>query len=216
MYDEEDFLQLAGLQHFAYCQRQWALIHVENQWAENLHTVEGQIIHDKAHDASIKESRGKTKIVRAMKIRSFELGLSGECDVVEFNQSCDGVFIQQFGDKYELCPVEYKKGQPKTGDEDIVQLVAQVVCLEEMLATNISKAFLYYYQVRSRHEVIVTDELRSKVRKISRQMHSMMRNRHTPKVKVGRKCIKCSLKNICLPEINKNRSVKRYLARRLS
>ena len=93
MYKEEDFLQLSGIQHFAFCRRQWALAYIELQWQENVRTVEGRLLHETAHDASIKEKRGDLIVVRAMPVHSRELGISGECDVVEFHKSKDGVTI---------------------------------------------------------------------------------------------------------------------------
>lgn len=215
MYSEEDFLQLAGIQHFVYCRRQWALIHVEGQWAENLHTAEGQIVHEKVHDCMIKESRGNVKIIRAMKIRSFELGISGECDAVELKKSSAGVLIPKLSGRYLVTPVEYKKGKRKVGQEDILQLVAQAMCLEEMLVTQLTHGYLFYHQTRSRQEVIFTEDLRKEVRKICQEMHAMMKKSHTPKVKTGKKCQQCSLRNVCLPVINRKRSVKQYIARRI-
>lgn len=215
MYSEEDFLQLAGIQHFVYCRRQWALIHVEGQWVENLHTAEGQIVHERTHDSTVKEKRGGLKIVRAMKIRSFELGISGECDVVEFRKSEEGVFIPKLSEKYSVTPVEYKKGKKKIGREDVLQLMAQAMCLEEMLVTQISHGYLFYHQTRNRQKVIFTDDLRNEVKKICQEMHNMIKNNHTPKVKIGKKCQQCSMKNICLPVINEKKSVKQYIAKRI-
>lgn len=88
---EEDYLPLSGIQHFVFCRRQWALIHLEQQWAENLRTTEGELLHKNAHDAEQRTLRGDLLTVRAMRVHSARLGLSGECDVVEFRRSPDGV-----------------------------------------------------------------------------------------------------------------------------
>ncbi len=83
MYAEEDYLMLSGIQHFAFCKRQWAMIHIEQQWAENHRTTAGEIMHKKAHDESAFEKRGNLLTVRGLRISSRSLGLSGQCDVVE-------------------------------------------------------------------------------------------------------------------------------------
>lgn len=137
MYKEEDFLQLSGIQHFAFCRRQWALAYIELQWQENVRTVEGKIFHENAHDVSMKEKRGDLLIVRAMPIHSWEMGVSGECDVVEFHKVKDGIQLAGKEGLYKAVPVEYKRGRPKTDDSDILQVAAQAMCLEEMLCCDI-------------------------------------------------------------------------------
>ena len=134
MYKEEEFLQLSGIQHFAFCRRQWALAYIEMQWQENVRTVEGKILHENAHDPAIKEKRGDLLIVRAMPVHSREMGASGECDVVEFHKTKDGISIAGREGNYSVVPVEYKRGKPKTDDSDILQVAAQALCLEEMLS----------------------------------------------------------------------------------
>ena len=116
MYKEEDFLQLSGIQHFAFCRRQWALAYIELQWQENVRTVEGKILHENAHDVNMKEKRGDLLIVRAMPIHSWEMGVSGECDVVEFHKVKDGIQLAGKEGLYKAVPVEYKRGRPKTDD----------------------------------------------------------------------------------------------------
>ena len=116
MYNEEEFLQLSGIQHFAFCRRQWALAYIELQWQENVRTVEGHLLHENAHDTAMKEKRGDLIIVRAMPVHSREIGISGECDVVEFHRSKDGIPISGREGKYTVIPVEYKRGKPKSND----------------------------------------------------------------------------------------------------
>lgn len=88
-YAEEDYLQISGVQHFAFCRRQWALIHIEGQWAENARTVSGAILHERAHDAGLSKKRGDLVTVRGLRVFSATLGISGECDVVEFRRGAD-------------------------------------------------------------------------------------------------------------------------------
>ena len=171
MYKEEDFLQLSGIQHFAFCRRQWALAYIELQWQENVRTVEGKILHENAHDASINEKRGDLLIVRAMPIHSREMGVSGECDVVEFHKVKDGIHLAGKDGLYKAVPIEYKRGRPKTDDSDLLQVAAQAMCLEEMLCCDISYGYIFYGETRHRMKVEFTDEVREKVRKIFAEMH---------------------------------------------
>lgn len=123
MYTEEDLIQLSALQHFVFCKRQCALIHIEQVWSENLWTAEGRIMHEDVHSEGIENRKG-VRIERGIPLRSLELGLSGKADVVEFRKGHNG--------KYQLFPVEYKRGKPKPDNRDKVQLCAQGLCLEEM------------------------------------------------------------------------------------
>ena len=122
MYKEEDYLQLSGIQHFAFCRRQWALAYIELQWDENVRTVEGKLLHEKAHDPTNAEKRGDLIISRGMPVYSRELGISGECDVVEFHRSQDGITLFGRDGLYEVIPIEYKRGKPKENDVDILYI----------------------------------------------------------------------------------------------
>ena len=216
MYKEEEFLQLSGIQHFEFCRRQWALAYIEMQWKENVRTVEGRILHENAHDAGIKEKRGDTLIVRAMPIHSREMGVSGECDVVEFHKVQDGIKLSGKEGFYNVIPIEYKRGNPKTDDSDILQVAAQAICLEEMLCCTIPYGFIYYGEIRHRMKIEFTDEIREKVRKMFAEMHRYYEQRYTPKVKISKKCNACSLKDIFLPVLNKKKSVSGYIDRIIS
>ena len=211
MYDEEDFLQFSGIQHFAFCRRQWALAYIELQWQENVRTVEGRLLHEKAHDPDRKEKRGDLIIVRAMPVHSRELGISGECDVVEFHKSEDGITIFGREGKYTVIPVEYKRGKPKESEMDALQVAAQALCLEEMLCCDIPYGFIYYGEIRHREKVEFTDVLRQKVKDMFAEMHRYYDQRYTPKAKRTKSCNACSLKDICLPMLDKKSSVKKYL-----
>lgn len=216
MYKEDDFLQLSGIQHFAFCRRQWALIHIELEWEENVRTVEGVLLHEKAHDASIKEKRGNLIITRALPIHSRELGISGECDVVEFHKSKEGITLSGIEGKYTVTPVEYKRGKPKNNDFDVLQVTAQALCLEEMLCCEIPFGYIYYGEIKHRIKIEFTEELRQKVKSMFLEMHKYFEQRYTPKVKISKSCNACSLKDVCIPKLNKELSVKKYIDKRLN
>ena len=143
-YQDEDFLQLSGIQHFAFCRRQWALIHIENMWVENYRTTDGAILHEKAHDPQGSESRGDLLILRGIHIPSARLGITGQCDVVEFRRSQDGIRLNGREGLWKPFPVEYKRGEPKDNTCDSLQLCAQAMCLEEMLCCPIPQGALFY------------------------------------------------------------------------
>lgn len=203
---EENFLQLSGLQHFAFCRRQWALIHVEGQWAENLRTVEGSIMHTRAHDEKQRERRGDTLVLRDLPVFSPTLGVSGKCDVVEFRADPGGVPLQSEAGLWLPYPVEYKRGSPKTHDADRLQLCRQAMCLEEMLCCSVSEGSLFYGETRRRDVVEFTAELRDKVRSMLLEMHQLSQRGSTPKVKPSKSCNACSMKELCLPAVLRRRS----------
>lgn len=208
---EEDFLLLSGLQHFAFCRRQWALIHIEQQWNENQLTVQGNILHEKAHDSEKRELHGDVLITRGMQIHSYELGVSGACDVVEFHRTADGIPLPNREGLWRPYPVEYKRGSPKTIDADRLQLCAQGMCLEEMLCCDIPEGALFYGEIRHREVVAFTPELREKVRTMLEEMHELYQRRYTPKVKPTKSCHACSLQEVCLSKLYRRKSVREYL-----
>ena len=183
IYKEENFLQLSGLQHFAFCRRQWALIHVEGQWAENLRTVEGSIMHTRAHDEKQRERRGDTLVLRDLPVFSPTLGVSGKCDVVEFHADPDGVTLRGENGLWLPYPVEYKRGSPKSHDADRLQLCCQAMGLEEMLCCGVPEGSLFYGETRRRDVVEFTAELRDKVRSMLSEMHQLAERGSTPRVK---------------------------------
>ena len=210
-YSDPDLLQLAGLQHFAFCRRQWALIHVENQWAENLRTVEGDLLHRRAHDEAARERRGDTLILRGLSVVSYSLGLSGKCDVVEFHLAPEGVPLRGEDGLWLPFPVEYKRGRPKEHQADELQLCAQAMCLEEMLCCEIPRGALFYGEPRRRTAVGFSPELRQMVRDFAEEMHQYARRGCTPKAKLTKSCNACSLKELCLPQLTRRGSVSAYL-----
>lgn len=211
-FDEEDWLQLSGLQHFVFCRRQWALIHIENQWAENYRTVDGRLMHERVHDRELRESRGDRLIVRGLAIHSAELGISGQCDAVEFYRHPDGVPLQGREGRWLPYPVEYKRGKPKEYNADELQLCAQAVCLEEMLCCAVPEGALYYGEPRRQTVVPFTPELRGQVRDYLAEMHELFRKSHTPRVRPTKACNACSLKDICLPKLMRRKEVADYLS----
>ncbi len=216
MYEEDEFLQLSGIQHFAFCRRQWALAYIEMQWQENVRTVEGKLLHLKAHDASSTEKRGDLIISRAMPIRSRELGVSGECDTVEFHRCQDGIALTGREGVYQVIPIEYKRGSPKVTDVDTLQLTAQALCLEEMLCCHIPYGFLYYGETRHRKQIDISEELRRKTINMFQEMHGYYDRRYTPRVKWSKSCNACSLRDICVPVLGKKKLAKAYIEKALA
>ena len=172
-------------------------------------------MHKKVHDPSVKEKRKETLLVRALPVSSKELGVSGECDLVEFHKCEDGITLSGHRGLYSVFPVEYKKGKPKITDEDKLQLTAQAMCLEEMFSTKITEGAIFYGETRRRKPIVFTDELRDEVKKIFGEMHDYYDRNYTPKVKTSKRCVSCSLKDICMPKIDKSGSVKSYINKML-
>ena len=214
-YSDDDYLMISGIQHFKFCRRQWALIHIEQQWAENAHTAVGELMHKKVHDPTLREKRRDVIIARALPISSRELGISGECDLVEFHRCEDGIKLHGHRGYYSVYPVEYKKGKPKISEEDKLQLAAQAMCLEEMFMTEIPEGALFYGETRRREPVEITEVLRNEVKSMFREMHEYYVRKYTPKVKYSKACNACSLKDICLPKLGKAISVKSYMDKML-
>lgn len=218
-YSEEELLPLSGIQHMAFCERQWALIHVEQVWAENVRTVEGKHLHERTDDPWEDESRATLRIVRAMPVVSRELGLRGVADVVEFYQSMEGVEGQMCrlpgrAGWWRPSPVEYKRGRPKPDDRDAVQLCAQAMALEEMLKVSIGTGYLFYDQTRRRESITLDEKLRHRTTELAARMHELFREGRTPKAQKGKHCSLCSLVEHCQPYwMLRHRPVQDYLVR---
>ena len=205
---EDDLIMLSALQHYVFCPRQCALIHIEQIWDENRLTAEGRIIHEKVHEEG-DESRGKVRIVRGAPLRSLRMGLIGKADVVEFHRLS--------GNQWQPFPVEYKRGKPKTNDCDKVQLCAQAMCLEEMLGVEIQHGALFYGKTRRRQDVVFDNALRSKTEKTAGKARTLIESGQTPQPVYSKKCKSCSLVAECLPKtIEKRKSVNRYLTKAMS
>jgi len=198
-YTPDDLLPLSGIQHFLFCRRRWALIHIEQQWQDNALTAEGRIMHQRADDPFFTEMRKGVITARSVPVASYRLGLSGVCDVVEFTASPEGVKLPGRDGLYLPAPVEYKRGKPMEKPADKAQLCAQAICLEEMLSVSIPQGYLYYGEIRHRVEIELTAELRELVRSMSEEMHAYFARGYTPRVKTSKACRSCSLADICLP-----------------
>lgn len=209
---EEDFALISALQHWIFCPRQCALIHIEQQWEENLFTAEGRGIHEKVHETAI-EVRDGVRIVRGLRLRSLKLRLVGQSDVVEFHEASDGAVVPGLKGRFRPYPIEYKRGIPKIDFSDEVQLCAQALCLEEMLSTYVPKGSLFYGRPRRRKEVEFTYALKQKTHEESYRLHEFISKKVTPKARYSKKCRTCSLIDLCIPKITGIRKdVNQYLS----
>ncbi len=200
----------------AFCERQWALIHIEQQWEENPLTAEGRVLHHHVHDTG-SESRKTLIVVRGMPLHSFRLGISGQADAIEFRATTpsdpNGAVLPGKPGRWCPTPVEYKRGKPKKQICDLVQVCAQALCLEEMLSVSIPEGALFYATPRRRQTVPLTPQLRTQTENICARMQHLYRRRETPAPIYTRGCESCSLKNICLPRtLASPRDVRAYLA----
>ena len=214
---ESDLLPLSALQHLLFCERQCALIHLEDAWAENRFTAEGSLLHERVHEIA-DESRGDLRVARGMRLHSLALGVYGIADVVEFHRvQTGGVQLPELEGRWRPLPVEYKRGRPKPDDCDRVQLCDQATCLEEMLQTGVPEGFIFYGQPRRREEVVFGDELRELVCATSERLHRLMADGATPPPTHDKRCRNCSLADLCLPNsVRPEHSVSRYLDKALS
>ena len=205
-FTEDDLLPLSGLQHLLFCERQCALIHIEQAWAENLFTAEGRVMHEKVHEAH-RGSRGDIRVEYSMPLRSLRLGLIAKADVVEFHRVKEDPAV-----KWRPYPVEYKRGRPKKDNVDKVQLCAQALCLEEMLAVEVHSGALFYGKTRHRQDVDFDGSLRSETEDTAKRFHALFEAGKTPKPVYGKKCESCSMKHLCLPKtVEKGKSIDLYL-----
>ncbi|MBN2351545.1 MAG: CRISPR-associated protein Cas4 [Spirochaetales bacterium] len=203
MYPESDLLPISALQHLAFCERQCALIHIEQVWTENQFTAEGRALHKRTHSQHA-ETRGGVHTERGMPVRSLELGLAGMTDVVEFDEN--GVPF----------PVEYKRGRPKKGKMDEIQLCAEAICLEEMLGKAIPEGALFYGKIKRRKTIRFDEELRALTRAGALRLRELLSSGTTPPPVYGAKCKRCSLIENCLPKIfSRDKKVGLYVSRML-
>jgi CRISPR-associated exonuclease Cas4 len=220
MFDDADLLPLSALQHFVYCPRQCALIHLEQQWTENRFTAEGRAQHDRV-DRPEHETRDGVRTEYAVLLRSLRLGLIGKADVVEFHQDETQHFKSEIsnstpysgslkspisdlkspGRPLRVFPVEHKRGRPKPDHCDHVQLCAQALCLEEMMNTKIPAGAIFYGQPRRRQPVEFTPELRAETEQVAARLHELIQSGKTPPAEYGKKkCEACSLVDLCMPK----------------
>jgi len=211
-FNEDDLLPLSALQHLLFCERQCALIHIEQAWAENLFTAEGRVMHERV-DSGRSESRGDVRLSFSLPLHSLRLGLVGKADVVEFHrepgENCkkpsDSVIWRPF-------PVEYKRGRPKKEIWDKVQLCAQAMCLEEMLKIEVPKGALFYGKTRRRVDVVFDADLRHETEETAKRLHELFASGDTPPPELKSVCESCSFLESCLPHaLERPKSVQKYL-----
>lgn len=200
MYGEDELLALSGLQHIAYCERQWALIHIEQTWTESADTLRGEFFHERVDTKGYSCAHG-VRAERRVHLVSRELGIYGVADIVEYGGG---------GDPTSIVPVEYKVGKPKVEDWDRIQLTAQAICLEEASGHEVKEGAIFYGETRRRELVVIGSALRDKAHALAARMHELFEQGTTPTCTKGTKCRRCSLKDDCLPEANGN--VVRYWA----
>ena len=201
VYPESQLIPLSALNHYIYCKRRCALVHLEQQWGENRFTAEGRSQHDRV-DRPESELRDGVRYEYAVPLRSLDLGLVGKADCVEFRDS--GPY-----------PVEHKRGRPKPDHCDWVQLCAQAICLEEMLGCKIPEGAIFYGKPRRRQTVELDAALREETMQTSAAIHRLLQSRATPPAEYDKKkCQSCSLIDICMP--GKHRKVSLYLKESLT
>jgi CRISPR-associated exonuclease Cas4 len=219
MFTEDKLLPISALQHLAFCERQWALIHLEGVWEENRLTVEGHQLHDRVHEDET-EMRRDLLIARGLRLRSLRLGLTGKADMVEFHRLADaeakgtGIHLEGVSGLWKPLIVEYKHGKPKLNRCDEVQLCAQALCLEEMLAVPVPTGVLFYGQPRRRYDVLLDETLRQETESLIAHLHEMSESEQTPSAEHTGKCTGCSLIEVCLPKVTGGqKDVHKYLTK---
>ena len=218
MYTEDEMLMLSGIQHYMFCPRQWALIHIEQQWAENKLTIEGNILHQNVDNPFYRQKNGDVITLRSLHIASKELGLYGITDAVELipsDTSEIAITHNRYNGFWKLYPIEYKRGHHKPDERDEVQLAAQVLCLEEMFDITIPYGALYYNETKHREIISISDALRNTTKQCAKQMHEIFKSGIMPKAIKAHHCRNCSLKDICMPETSDCTQVSYYLNKNL-
>lgn len=213
-YDDDQMLMLSGIQHYMFCPRQWALIHVEQQWADNRLTAEGEVLHENVDNPFFRQKNGNTITLRAVHVASHVLGLYGICDAIELLPSeteKNTIIHPKYRGFWKLYPIEYKRGHRKPDERDAVQLAAQVMCLEEMYEIHIPEAALFYYETHRREVVAIDDSLRRLTCELSEAMHKTFDSGITPQAILQHGCKSCSLVDICTPELTQKTTVAYYL-----
>ena len=213
-YEDDDMLMLSGIQHYMYCPRQWALIHIEQQWDDNRLTAEGELLHKNVDNPAYRQKNGDIITLRAVHITSRSLGLYGISDAVELIPSStkeNSITHPRYAGYWKPYPIEYKRGHSKPDERDKVQLTAQVICLEEMYGIHIPEAALFYHETRHRETVAIDNQLRQLTQDLSDAMHKTFATGTTPKAVEQKGCKNCSLLDICTPELTQKTTVSYYL-----
>nr|WP_315097584.1 CRISPR-associated protein Cas4 [uncultured Porphyromonas sp.] len=215
MYTEDEMFPLSGIQHYAFCPRQWYLIHVEQLWEENHLTAEGHLLHEKVHQPEESGRRGDAITLRSVPLASPSLGLYGYSDAVELHPASESEGAHFHHPKYpgewEAMPIEYKRGRPKRTNADKLQLCAEAICLEEAYGIHIPRGYLFYGETKHREEVAFTAELRSDTYDASEQMHKLLATKSPVRADYAPRCRSCSLIDLCIPKISQLTPVSLYL-----
>jgi len=211
MYSPDDFVPISALQHYAFCPRQCAIIHIEMEWEDNLLTAEGKIMHSRVHSRD-DETRGDIHIARGLDLVSSRLGVVGKSDVVEFHRSAEGIKIPGRRGLWVPFPVEYKRGRPKKDLSDKVQLCAQAMCLEEMLGIEVREGALFYGATRRRLDVVFDDFLREQTELVAKKVHNLLNSGEIPPPQYSKRCRNCSVIELCMPQVISPGRVRDYLA----
>jgi CRISPR-associated exonuclease Cas4 len=211
MFVDEDLLPISGLNHLIFCERRWALIHMEQEWKENVFTIEGKQFHEFVHEQGA-NTRAGVRMARGLRLRSLALGLSGVADLVEFHPDDNGSPLPGLSGRWTPYPVEYKRGRRRYDSADEAQLCAQALCLEEMLNVSVTKGAIFYGQPRRRSEIDLTPELREKVAHLCSRARALYEAQKIPPPRMGSHCSNCSLENICMPEIAAKDKSKKYVS----
>ena len=218
MYKEEDMLMLSGIQHYMFCPRQWALIHIEQQWEENRLTTEGNLLHINVDNPSYRQKNGDIITLRSVPISSAKLGLYGITDAIELHSvtsGSTGIKHKTFPGLWQPFPIEYKRGKPKRTPIDEVQLAAQAICLEEMYKISIEYGALYYGETKHREVITINESLRAQTIECAHKMHEIFQAQSIPKANKGNHCKNCSLVDICMPNKGRYSMVNTYLTKLL-
>jgi len=216
MYNEDDLLMLSGIQHIAFCERQWALIYIEQLWEENLFTIEGHHLHKNVDNPLESEKKNNVFYLKSVFLVSYKLGLYGKADLIEVTHLTKNNNFNQsniFDNKNILLvkPVEYKRGKPKIDIIDEVQLCAQAMCLEEMYDLKLSNGSIFYGEPRRRQEVTFDENLRNLTINYALRMHELYNQRKTPLPVYKKHCNSCSIFNLCQPKISLHKAASEYL-----
>ena len=217
-YSEDQLLPLSAVSQFVHCPRRCALIHLEQVWSENVATAEGTVLHEKAHSGA-NESRGDLKILRSLRLRSLRLGVTGVADVVELHRRAPaegGVRVPGLDGTWQPFPVEYKRGASKDIRCYEVQLCAQTLCLEEMLAAHIPDGALFLGEKQHRTPVAFDDALRTETECVCLAVQKLFEAGVTPPADFNKRCSSCSLLETCLPQsAGTGKSARKWLARQI-
>lgn len=201
MDNDAQMLMISALQHYAYCPRQFALIHIEQVWADNRFTAEGNILHERV-DSGVAEQRKDTRYERGVMLKSLHYGLTGKMDLLEIEQANPPRYF----------PVEYKRGKPKIQDWDRIQVCAQALCIEEMRDVRVSEGAIWYWEVRKREAIVIDEALRATTIAVIEGAHALLASGKTPPpIEDKKRCRACSLVDLCEPDAFRRDHSGRYI-----